>query len=75
MNTRTLTRLIITACMLACLATTTQAQRMYDSSGRPIGRIDGERMPVRHAPPELGEGTQAVLSGLLGLDEVELKIL
>ncbi len=38
----------------------------------PPYRLDGERLPVRHAPPELGEGTQDVLSGLLGLGEAEL---
>ncbi|WP_425452813.1 CaiB/BaiF CoA transferase family protein [Trinickia dinghuensis] len=30
--------------------------------------IDGERMPVRHAPPVLGEGTEDVLRSVLGLD-------
>ncbi|WP_321929511.1 CaiB/BaiF CoA transferase family protein [Paraburkholderia guartelaensis] len=32
----------------------------------PPWRFDGERMPVRHAPPQLGEGTQEVLQALLG---------
>ena len=38
----------------------------------PPYRLDGERMPVRRAPPELGEGTREVLSGLLGLDDARL---
>ena len=33
----------------------------------PPYRLDGERMPVRWPPPVLGEGTNEVLSGLLGL--------
>ncbi|WP_321916082.1 MULTISPECIES: CaiB/BaiF CoA-transferase family protein [unclassified Paraburkholderia] len=32
----------------------------------PPWRFDGERLPVRHAPPQLGEGTQEVLQSLLG---------
>lgn len=39
----------------------------------PPYRLDGERLPVRRAPPVLGEGTQDVLSELLGLDEAELQ--
>lgn len=38
----------------------------------PPYRLDGERMPVRRAPPELGEGTREVLSGLLGLGDARL---
>ncbi|MES2362389.1 MAG: CoA transferase [Pseudomonadota bacterium] len=38
----------------------------------PPYRLDGERLPVRRPPPMLGEGTQDVLSELLGLDEAEL---
>lgn len=38
----------------------------------PPYRLDGERLPVRCAPPELGEGTREVLSGLLGLDDARL---
>lgn len=34
----------------------------------PPYRIDGERPPVRHAPPVLGEGTEDVLRSVLGLD-------
>lgn len=41
----------------------------------PPYRLDGERLPVRHAPPVLGEGTQDVLSELLGLSEAELQCL
>ena len=35
-------------------------------------RFDGERLPVRSAPPTLGEGTNAVLAELLGLSEETL---
>ncbi|MBV8619558.1 MAG: CoA transferase [Curvibacter sp.] len=38
----------------------------------PPYRLDGERLPVRRAPPVLGEGTQEVLGGLLGLDAERL---
>lgn len=35
-------------------------------------RFNGERLPVRRAPPKLGEGTHTVLSELLGLSEDKL---
>jgi crotonobetainyl-CoA:carnitine CoA-transferase CaiB-like acyl-CoA transferase len=35
-------------------------------------RFDGERLPVRSAPPTLGEGTRDVLKDLLGLSEDRL---
>lgn len=35
-------------------------------------RFDGERFPVRSAPPQLGEGTEDVLKDLLGLSEEKL---
>ncbi|QNA89222.1 CoA transferase [Massilia sp. Dwa41.01b] len=35
-------------------------------------RFDGERLPVRRAPPGLGEGTHEVLQDLLGLSEERL---
>jgi crotonobetainyl-CoA:carnitine CoA-transferase CaiB-like acyl-CoA transferase len=38
----------------------------------PPYRLDGERLPVRHAPPLLGEGTAEVLQQLLGFDEARL---
>ena len=38
----------------------------------PPYRLDGERLPVRRAPPELGEGTRDVLSSLLGLGDERL---
>ena len=38
----------------------------------PPYRLDGERLPVRHAPPVLGEGTNEVLSHLLGIGAAEL---
>jgi len=39
----------------------------------PPYRFDGERLPVRKAPPTLGEGTQEVLAELLGLSEETVK--
>jgi len=36
-------------------------------------RFNGERLPVRRAPPTLGEGTNEVLADLLGLSEEALK--
>jgi crotonobetainyl-CoA:carnitine CoA-transferase CaiB-like acyl-CoA transferase len=36
-------------------------------------RFNGERLPVRMAPPTLGEGTNEVLADLLGLSEETLK--
>lgn len=38
----------------------------------PPYRFDGERLPVRSAPPQLGEGTRDVLQSLLGLSEEKL---
>ena len=38
----------------------------------PPYRLDGERLPVRLAPPELGEATRDILTGMLGLDDVRL---
>ncbi|MGJ7918563.1 CaiB/BaiF CoA transferase family protein [Massilia sp. LXY-6] len=38
-------------------------------------RFDGERLPVRSAPPALGEGTGEVLRDLLGLSEDRLALL
>ena len=38
----------------------------------PPYRFDGERLPVRSAPPTLGEGTRDVLRSLLGLSEDRL---
>lgn len=35
----------------------------------PPYRFDGERLPVRNAPPTLGEGTRDVLQSLLGLSD------
>lgn len=35
-------------------------------------RFDGERLPVRSAPPQLGEGTRQVLQELLGLSDEKL---
>jgi crotonobetainyl-CoA:carnitine CoA-transferase CaiB-like acyl-CoA transferase len=35
-------------------------------------RLDGERMPIRHSPPVLGEGTHDVLTHLLGLTADDL---
>lgn len=38
----------------------------------PPYRLDGERLPVRRAPPTLGEGTREVLRELLDMSEAEL---
>jgi crotonobetainyl-CoA:carnitine CoA-transferase CaiB-like acyl-CoA transferase len=38
----------------------------------PPYRFDGERLPVRSAPPQLGEGTREVLQSLLGLSDEKL---
>ena len=38
----------------------------------PPWRFDGERLPVRSAPPTLGEGTRDVLQSLLGLSNETL---
>ncbi|WP_322095190.1 CaiB/BaiF CoA transferase family protein [Paraburkholderia bannensis] len=49
---------------------TTQPHPHTESGTTPVlappWRFDGERMPVRRAPPQLGEGTCAVLQDLLG---------
>lgn len=41
----------------------------------PPYRLDGQRLPVRHAPPLLGEGTRSVLQSLLSLSDSELEAL
>ena len=41
----------------------------------PPWRFDGERLPVRSAPPTLGEGTRDVLQSLLGLSNETLALL
>ena len=41
----------------------------------PPYRLDGQRLPIRHAPPTLGEGTRDVLRQLLQLSEDELQAL
>jgi crotonobetainyl-CoA:carnitine CoA-transferase CaiB-like acyl-CoA transferase len=38
----------------------------------PPYRFDGQRLPVRSAPPQLGEGTRDVLQSLLGLSDEKL---
>jgi crotonobetainyl-CoA:carnitine CoA-transferase CaiB-like acyl-CoA transferase len=38
----------------------------------PPYRLDGERLPVRCAPPQLGEATEEVLGQLAGIDAVRL---
>ncbi|MYN13481.1 CoA transferase [Pusillimonas sp. TS35] len=38
----------------------------------PPYRLDGQRPPVRHVPPTLGEGTDDILQSLLGLSHDEL---
>ncbi|ART47257.1 CaiB/BaiF CoA transferase family protein [Acidovorax carolinensis] len=41
----------------------------------PPYRLDGQRLPIRNAPPTLGEGTKEVLQQLLQLSEQELQAL
>jgi crotonobetainyl-CoA:carnitine CoA-transferase CaiB-like acyl-CoA transferase len=41
----------------------------------PPYRLDGQRLPIRSAPPTLGEGTREVLQQLLQLPEEELQAL
>ncbi|MEY2953694.1 MAG: hypothetical protein RLZZ401_1781 [Pseudomonadota bacterium] len=41
----------------------------------PPYRLDGQRLPVRSAPPTLGEGTAEILGSLLGLDAQRLATL
>lgn len=38
----------------------------------PPYRFDGERLPVRKAPPQLGEGTRELLQSLLGLSDQKI---
>ncbi|QRX82653.1 CaiB/BaiF CoA-transferase family protein [Glaciimonas sp. PAMC28666] len=38
----------------------------------PPYRFDGERLPVRKAPPQLGEGTHELLQSLLGLSDEKI---
>ncbi|MBB3257093.1 crotonobetainyl-CoA:carnitine CoA-transferase CaiB-like acyl-CoA transferase [Paraburkholderia bannensis] len=39
----------------------------------PPWRFDGERMPVRRAPPQLGEGTRELLGATLGYTDEQLE--
>ena len=39
----------------------------------PPFRFDGERAPIRKAPPELGQDTQSVLGELLGMDAARIE--
>jgi len=39
----------------------------------PPYRLDGQRLPIRRAPPTLGEGTREVLQRLLPMDEARLQ--
>jgi crotonobetainyl-CoA:carnitine CoA-transferase CaiB-like acyl-CoA transferase len=41
----------------------------------PPYRLDGQRLPIRSAPPTLGEGTRAVLQGLLSMSDSQLEAL
>lgn len=41
----------------------------------PPYRLDGERLPIRNAPPTLGEGTRELLQKLLQMSEQELQAL
>ncbi|MEX3977432.1 CaiB/BaiF CoA transferase family protein [Paraburkholderia sp. EG287A] len=55
----------------------TQQPHPHTASGTtpvlaPPWRFDGERLPVRHAPPQLGEGTQEILQSMLGYSAEQL---
>ncbi|WP_137921617.1 CoA transferase [Hydrogenophaga sp. 2FB] len=39
----------------------------------PPYRLDGQRLPIRHAPPTLGEGTREVLQRLLAMEDDQLQ--
>lgn len=39
----------------------------------PPYRLDGQRLPIRHAPPTLGEGTREVLQRLLAMEDEKLQ--
>jgi len=41
----------------------------------PPYRLDGQRLPIRKAPPTLGEGTRAVLQELLSMSDSQLEAL
>ena len=41
----------------------------------PPYRLDGQRLPIRNAPPTLGEGTREVLHRLLALSDEQLQAL
>ncbi len=41
----------------------------------PPYRLDGQRLPIRNAPPTLGEGTRAVLQELLSMSDSQLEAL
>lgn len=41
----------------------------------PPYRLDGQRLPIRRAPPTLGEGTREVLHKLLALSDAQLQAL
>ncbi|MBN3856476.1 CoA transferase [Paraburkholderia sp. Ac-20340] len=55
---------------------TQQAHPHTESGTTPVlappWRFDGERMPVRRAPPQLGEGTREVLAETLGYSDDQL---
>ena len=41
----------------------------------PPYRVDGQRLPIRFAPPVLGEGTREVLQSLLNMSDAQLQTL
>lgn len=41
----------------------------------PPYRLDGQRLPIRNAPPTLGEGTREVLQQLLSMSDAQLEAL
>ena len=65
MNARRLNFLVVLAC---CLWTSAHAQRMYDSSGSAIGRIDGERIYSASGQNVGRVDTQGVETAFAGYD-------
>ena len=67
----------------ALTSTRTQQSGMLNSMPHPVAgqtwvfsppyRLDGQLLPVRNAPPTLGEGTREVLQQLLTLSDEQLQ--
>ena len=65
-----------------CLATSfwsdSMVTRVYSVAGHthvfaPPYRLNGQRLPIRSAPPTLGEGTRELLNRLLDLSDAQLE--